>query len=240
MLRNLLALGLLGVMACAVPAGEETDEGSAAQTASRHFTFVVHTKGFIAPITDVGAFDNMFLNPGLHAFAVATNHHFNENPQDGLRTTGQYRLWAQVKLDVTCTGSKVQMKLTDPDTDAGWEGPVQAVTDPLLTKSTPGGKFWFQAAGRPAPIAEPAFQAVAARDSSTIWYEVEGSVICSESGDASLKMHPVTTAFPSFRLWTEKHTGNGTPREVLVIDRPKGPFVELWKLPRPPAPPTSL
>jgi hypothetical protein len=239
------AVFVLSASGCASPTDDDdTSDTSAlgAPVVTKKHTLVVRTKGFIAPIArdEIGALENPVANGALQAFAAATNQQFSEDPQDESRETGQYRLWAQVVLSVVCTGTKVSMVLGNPDSDAGYEGPLKAVVEPLITRSTPQGAFFFQARGRPHPAAEPVFQGIQRRSTSTIWYEVHGRVTCDAAGDAKVKFSPVvTTAFPSFRLWLSKSTvgSAATSSEVRLIDRPQSYFSELWRLP--PAPPVT-
>ena len=117
---------------CAAPTEEDTDDGSAAQTAAnaprkRHL-FIIRTKGFIAPITSgtVGSLGGTVADAALSAFSSLTNAQFSEDPKDGSSTSGQYRLWAEVELDVKCVGNAVELELLNPKTDAGFEGPLRA------------------------------------------------------------------------------------------------------------------
>lgn len=240
---NLLAAVLTtAVFGCAAPVEEDVGDGAAAQTQGnaprqRHL-YVVRTKGFIAPITNetLGSLGGRLADAGLFAFSSVTNAQFSEDPRDGSSSSGQYRLWAQVFLDVQCVGTTVQMALTDPNTDAGFEGPLRARFDPLKTDFTTGGRFSFQAQGRPHPAAEPPFQAIKSRANSTIWYKVEGHVTCDRNAEATLHLDGVTTTkFPSFRLWVTEHSGGREGSEALVVDRAQGSFSELWSLPAPPA-----
>ena len=246
-----LALGL-GVMACSV-ATENTDssQGAATTGPEHHHTFVVQTKGFIAPITGdtLGSLPGSFLTPGfvknaaLYAFSAATNLTFSENPPDGTQESGQYRLWAQVHVDVRCTGSSIVLTVPETHTDAGYEGPLRAGYDPLVTLSSRAGEFYFQAKGRPHVAAEPPFQAIQRRDTNTIWYTVRGRVTCDAQGDATLRIADgdvVTTTFPSFRLWTSKSTDDGAVATNLSIDRAQGNFSDLWYLPEPAESPGDL
>ncbi len=204
----------------------------------RSHLFVVRSKGFIAPISNdrIGSVGGTIADAALYAFAKATNLNFSENPTNGSSSSGQFRLWAQVFLDVTCDGSAASLKLTDPDTDAGYEGPLKAETDPLKTDFYPTGAFAYQAQGRPASAAEPAFQAVHARTNSTIWYKVQGRVICNDYGGATLHFDAVTTTkFPSFRLWVTQLSDGRDGKEALIVDRGQGNFSELWSLPAAPA-----
>ena len=203
----------------------------------RHL-FVIRTKGFIAPITNetLGSLGGTVADAALYTFSAATNASFSEDPQDGSSTTNQYRLWAQVYLDVQCVGSTTQMQLTDAASDAGYEGPLKAEVDPLQTDYTTGGRFAFQAQGRPNKYAEPPFQAIQRRSNNTIWYKVEGGVRCDGNGNASLDLSNVTTTkFPSFRLWSTQQSGGRSAGEKRLVDRAQGNFSELWSLPAAPA-----
>jgi len=203
----------------------------------RHL-FIIRTKGFIAPITNetLGDLGSRAANAALYTFSIATNANFSENPPNDSRDSGQYRLFAQVYLDVTCNGSSPSMQLTDPDTDAGYEGPLKAGVDTLQTDYFADGRFAFQAQGRPHPAAEPAFQAIKRRTNNTIWYKVGGSVTCDGYGNATLNLgNAITTKFPSFRLWVTQSSNGQLRGTDLVVDRPQGNFSELWFLPAPPA-----
>jgi hypothetical protein len=243
--RTFAALTVLAIttVGCLAPTGEESDDSQAAvtQAPQKRHLFVVRTKGFIAPITNatLGSLGGSVADAALYAFSSATNAQFSENPRDGSKTSGDYRLWAQVFLDVKCVGNKVTMELTDADTDAGYEGPLKAGFDPLSTLSNAGGRFSYQARGRPHPAAEPAFQAIASRESNTIWYSVKGHVTCDAQAEATLHLDQVTTTkFPSFRLWVTQHSGFGRAgSEELIVDRKQGNFSELWSLPPPPGTP---
>ncbi len=245
--RAFAFLGLFVMTGCAAAPADGTDQSAEAVThaPTRHHLFVVRTKGFIAPISassEGRLGGDPIANEALHLFAGLTNRQFSENPPDGARTSAQYRLWAQVALDVTCVGPHATMKLSFEDSDAGYEGPLKARFDPLVVRSTPDGKFYLQARGAPALAAEPVFQAIALRTHSTIWYTVRGHVACDQAADATLALGDVqTTKFPSFRLWATKHSGGGHhPVEQRLIDRAQGDFDELWRLDAPPAPPATL
>jgi len=210
--------------------------------------FTVQTKGFIAEIFQetTGSLPGSFLYPAaiknlaLKDLAVATNAMFSEDPSDGTQASGHYRLWAQMGLHVKCVGNSVSsMRMTDHQTDAGYEGPLKAGFEPLATSITQDGRFYFLARGWPHWAAAPAFDAVQYRKNTHIWYTVEGAITCN-NGDATINIPDVsvvTTAFPSFRLWTSKSTGGQSVySESKIIDRPQGDFSELWDLPTPPAP----
>jgi hypothetical protein len=237
----LRCLALVTLVGCATSAEEEESTGDAVTESNaprRAHLFVIRTKGFIAPITNVGDVGSVTGNIALKAFAVATNASFSEDPKDGYGPTDTgYRLWAELQLDVRCVGSTVTMTVEKAGTDAGYEGPLKAEFDPLRFATTRGGKFYYQARGRPHPAAKPAFDAVASRTNTTIWYEVSGNVTCDADADATLHLdQPVTTPFPSFRLWVTQHSGGREGAEALIVDRPQGAFSELWSLPDPPAP----
>jgi hypothetical protein len=241
LLKSFAAVAITALLGCAAEASEDVDNDSAAQTANnaprgRHL-YVVRTKGFIAPITNetLGSLGGTFADAAMYAFSSVTNAQFSENPQSGDTTSGQYRLWAQVFLDVQCVGTKVTLQLTDPNTDAGFEGPLRARFDPLKTDFTTDGKFAFQAQGRPHPAAEPPFQAIKSRTNNTIWYKIGGHVTCDANAEATLHLDGVTTTkFPSFRLWVTEHSNGREGAEALVVDRAQGNFSELWSLPAPP------
>jgi hypothetical protein len=230
------------VLSCGSADGSDDATNDALSSAPRKaHVFFVQTKGFIAPIASdrIGDLGNPVSDVLLRAFVVATNATFSENPQDGdgPAKTGQYRLWAQVALSLECVGKNVQdVTIADAQTDAGYEGPLKAVTDPLAVRSWPDGRFYFQARGRPAPAAEPAFEVIHPRASSTIWYVVAGHVTCDAAAQASVVFDEVTTtAFPSFRLWlTHKSGFDPEPPPQRVVDRAQGNFSELWSLPAPP------
>lgn len=239
---NLLAAVMITTfLGCAAPSEEQTEDGPAALAGGnaprQSHLYVIRTKGFIAPITNetLGSLGGRLADAGLYAFSSVTNQQFSENPRDGSSSSGQYRLWAQVFLDIKCAGTTVTMQLTDPATDAGYEGPLRARFDPLKTDYTTDGKFAFQAQGRPHPAAEPPFQAIASRNNNTIWYKVQGHVTCDRNAEATLHLDGVTTTkFPSFRLWVTEYSGGREGAEQLVVDRPQGNFSELWSLPAPP------
>jgi hypothetical protein len=239
---SILAVTIFGtvIAGCAAPTDEDVGDSNSAVTQAprRRHLFVVRTKGFIAPITNatLGTLGGTIADAGMYALSSATNAQFSEDPPDGGRESGQYRLWAQVFLDVQCVGTNVTMKLTDADTDAGYEGPLKAEFDRLQTRSNEEGRFSYQAQGRPHPAAEPGFQLIKERQSNTIWYNVKGNVTCDADAEATLHLEKVTTTkFPSFRLWVTQHSGVGrTGAEKLIIDRKQGNFSELWSLPQPP------
>jgi hypothetical protein len=243
-LSCLACLSLSTLIGCATTSAEEEESTADAVTQvdapRRAHLFVIRTKGFIARITDVGDVGSVAGNIALQAFSIATNASFSEDPKDGHGPTDTgYRLWAELQLDVRCVGGTVTMTVDKSGTDAGYEGPLKAERDPLRVATTKGGKFYYQARGRPHPAAKPAFDAVASRTNTTIWYEVSGTVTCDENADATLHLDPpVTTPFPSFRLWVTQHSGGREGAEALIVDQPQGALSELWSLPDPPTPPT--
>jgi hypothetical protein len=239
----LRCLALVTLVACTTSTSEEEastgDAVTDANAPRRAHLFVIRTKGFIAPISNIGSVGSTTGDIALAAFARATNEAFSEDPQDGYGPTDRgYRLWAELQLDVRCVGAAVTMSVAKSGTDAGYEGPLKAEFDPLRVRTTSGGRFYYQARGRPHPAAKPGFDLVADRKNTTIWYVVSGSVSCDANAEATLHLdEPVTTPFPSFRLWVRQYANGTESREDLIVNRPQGALSELWSLPDPPAVP---
>jgi hypothetical protein len=240
----LTGLSVLLLAACASGADDTgSGEASGLTEGSQHrHVFVLQAKGFLAPISQdtIGQIGDPLQNVELHFLADVTNAAFSENPKDGESGSGQYRLWAQLNVNVTCDGANIaQVALTDPRTDAGYDGPYKGDYGPLVTRSTSGGEFYFQAHAAPAAPAEPVYSVVKQREAEAIWCEVRGSVSCGPNGDASLHIADfTTTSVPSFRLWSGKTSdGKVAFHDKLELDRPQGKFSELWSLAQPPAPP---
>jgi len=240
--------GKMGATGSSSPKTAPSSPKTAPTTVTQEHDFIVQTKGFIAEIYSdtTGSLTGSFLHPAaiknlaLKDLAVVTNAMFSEDPADGTQASGHYRLWAQMGLHVKCVGNSVSsMRMTDHQTDAGYEGPFKAGFEPLATSITQDGRFYFLARGWPHWAAAPAFDAVEYRKNTHIWYTVEGAITCN-NGDATINIPDasvVTTAFPSFRLWTSKSTGGQSVySESKIIDRPQGDFSELWHLPTPPEP----
>jgi hypothetical protein len=221
---------------------EDQDVEDAAALVTRTSTFTLQAKSFIAPIADnmVGSFGSL-VDDDLFALAGATNLAFSENPPDGAQSSGQFRVWANVKVEVTCSGNSVtSTRIVDHRTDVGFEGPLKGELDAIQSRSSLVGSgevgrnlalFSFQASGRPHILAEPAFLLIKNRTNRTIWYRVSGQVSCNASAEAFLQINTVNnTNFPSLRVWASRASGGVTLPESLIYQEAQGLFTELWFL----------
>lgn len=203
--------------------------------------FTLQAKSFIAPIPDnmVGSLGPLF-DENLYAFAGLTNLSFSENPQTGAQSAAQFRVWSQLSLSATCSGSNVTgLTVTAAKTDVGFESLLKGEIDPIqsrssLVRETAGGpvvgNFTWQASGRPNILAEPAFLFVHPRTNRTIWYRVDGKVTCSGGVPFVGSFKVVNTDFPSVRIWAIRDAG----AEQLVYQEAQGKFTALWSLPNVP------
>jgi hypothetical protein len=217
----------------------------------RHHSFVLQTKGFIAPIkgTALGELPGDLIRPAfvknaaLRAFAAATNLAFSENPPDGTHESAKFRSWVELQLDVTCTGTKAALTVRSSQADAGFEGPLHGGIAPLIIRELPDGGFYYQARAWPHPAADVPFEVIQSRPSTIVWHTVTGHAVCDAKGDATLKIDPadvVRTKFPSVRIWTSKKTeGKDVYSMHLDLEQAQGNFAELWNLPKPPDPPAE-
>lgn len=216
---------------------DEPDLEEAEAAVPRAHLFFLEAKSFIAPISSsmVGTLGDPITDAALSALAAATNAAFSENPTTGEHRAGQFRVWAHVELDVVCDGTRATVRLTDAQTDVGFEGPFKGELDPLSASVT-GTFFSFQAGGRPHAAVEPTFQAVYPRTNRTIWYRVDGHVTCDASSEAFITLDSVTnTDFPSLRVFATRVSGGVILPEAQIFQWTQGKFTELWfLLPKPP------
>lgn len=223
------------------PTSEDLAGEDAPAIAPRKHQFFIDAKNFIReiPSSEIGSLGNPIVDAQLSLLAAATNAAYSELPTTGNRFASTYRVFAHVRLDVTCTGSAVNMVLSEPASDVGFEGPFQGALEPLQLQASASGKFVFRAAGRPNLIAEPVFQAIQLRSNRHIWYQVRGHVACTPQGFAQLFIDEVqNTAFPSLRVWAQHAEGLFTDPEAMLVDRVQGKFSSLWSLAPLPPPPT--
>jgi hypothetical protein len=207
-------------------------------------TVHVQAKSYIARVdlSDLKQFD-----PGLRmcgsemfmSFVVTCGTHGGENPADGAKASGNYRLWSNLAADIGCVDNKIAAWDFKPvETGFGKEfwvistsgevGPLQVSPGASGKKANDRITFSYRMRGQPNEMANKTMRAVKPRTCTFIWHEVSGSVVCRDNKpvvEASLR----GSAFPSHRLWVQ----GGKVKEIA-----EGPFIKLWECD--PKDPTSV
>jgi hypothetical protein len=223
---------------------EDEDDGTVEPTAVKSHTFVIQAKNFIAHINDneIGSTGNGVDDVKLIPLWEATNAAYSENPTDPGRASGQFRIWASVHVNFQCSGRRVQnITVTNLQTDAGQEGPLQGVTFPIQTRIVPNANIVrILAHGHPPDVLEPVFQAVHPRTHRDIWYHLMPTVGCDANGNANIWLNANNVAasqFPSLRVWVTSITnGHNDYANRLLINWHQSFFSTLWMLPSVPPP----
>jgi hypothetical protein len=153
-----------------------------------------------------------------------------EDPKSGSRADGEYRLWSELKAQVTCTGNKVVKWDVAPVTfNVGREfGFVSTMgeIDPGLT-GTPALKgasavdrvnVRYRMRGQPNGAANQLMNNVKPRSCTFIWHTVDASLAC-KNGTPEVVGSLRASGFPSHRLWVDGR---------LAKEVPQGPFNNLW------------
>lgn len=153
-----------------------------------------------------------------------------EQPDTGSKGGGNYRLWSEVKADVTCSGNKISKWEIHPvDYDAANEFvfiTTSGEINPAL-KATPGLSgastvdsvtFNYRMRGQPNVLGNATMNAVKPRTCTFIWHRIEGKLSC-KNGKPQLAATLQASGFPSHRLWVDGD---------LVKAFPQGPFKSLW------------
>jgi hypothetical protein len=194
---------------------------------------LVEAKQFVAAVTPAtrGSFVNPISNFLLETMRLGLPH---DNPPSAASNVGTFRIFSGLDIQVTCTGTTLTNgRLLNVASAGGFEGPFPGIVDPLLRRVQPDGRFKFLAGGRPAAVVEPTFQAVAFRNTNTIWYRVNGRVLCDSRSNASVVLDaPLERTFPSLRVWATQVTAAGNRgTETLLINLGQGLMTDLWSLP---------
>lgn len=195
-------------------------------------TITVQVKSYIS---SVNLLDPNQFAPGSRSCqaamaAVVNCGTLNENPVDGMKASGDYRLWSEVKIEVDCKGANVSSWNIKPvDRAFGSEFAVFAtkgdLSKPLTAKPAKQGNsaidkvtFQYRLRGQPHTAGIEAMNAVKHRTCSYIWHEVNGSLTCS-AGRPIVTADLNGSAFPSHRLWLA-----GKKEKEMA----QGPFKNLW------------
>jgi hypothetical protein len=206
-------------------------------------TMHIQAKSYIARVdlTNLKQFD-----PGLRmcteifmSAVVTCGTHLGENPADGTKASGNYRLWSNLTADIGCVDNKVAAWNFKPvETDFGkefWVISTSGDLEPLQVSPSASGKkandritFSYRMRGQPNEKANATMRAVKPRTCTFIWHEVSGSVVC-QSNKATVEVNLRGSAFPSHRLWLQ----GGKVTEIA-----QGPFSKLWECD--PKDPTSV
>jgi hypothetical protein len=241
LLSSLLLTGCL-----ADPAVSDEDEDAGTAAATRSDFFVLETKSFIAPITNIGSVGDPFRDALLAGLAVTTEWLLPENPQTGDRfENSTYRLWSHLEVRVTCADSRlIGLDLFNADTAVGFEGPLPGEIDPIqVTRVTglppaPAG-FTLVASARPNIALEAGFfPIVGFRNERTIWHQIKAHAECDAFGNSNVVIDSVpNTNFPSVRVWLAKNPAFATTSaRDLVHQEFQGALTELLTLENTPRP----
>ena len=159
-----------------------------------------------------------------YLYMLLTDKMFSEDPPNGERSSGSFRLWSEVVVDVTCQGNKVtDATFKGPATAFGKEGPLDSVggvARALESKVANGeATFGYRVSGRPNDASIPAFTYVRPRSCTYIWHDVSGTLSCA-GGQPKAKIALKASQFPSHKVWVASK---------VEVDMPQGPFENLWK-----------
>ena len=159
-----------------------------------------------------------------YLFLLATDKMFSEDPPDGTKSSGQFRLWSQLVANVTCNGNKVaDASFSAVDTAFGKEGILDSVGEVARklssTSATDKAVFSYRVHGRPHDSSIVLFTAVRPRACTFIWHDVSGVLTCS-NGQPVAKVTLKASAFPSHKVWVDGKQ---------QVDVKQGPFESLWK-----------
>jgi hypothetical protein len=137
--------------------------------------------------------------------------------------TGVYRSYSKVVFDMTCeNGHPTSVLKVSEESDAGYEGPLQAVAefdDFIHHMEGNVAHIGYMHSARPPRAIEPTFQAMRFRTCSWIWhfpyYKIE---TCDESGWSGFYQFG-GSSFPTRTLWQ-----NGILKETIN----QGHIENLW------------
>jgi hypothetical protein len=204
---------------------------------------MMQVKSYIAPLnlSDSSQWDPDAKScQTVMAAIVSCGTKFGEDPADGTRQTGNFRLLSQLKIDANCDGRKVSDWTIRPvETDFGKEfyfistsgdlgKPLNA--NPSATGKMPVDKVTlsYRVRGQPNAAGTALMSLVKARTCRYIWHEVSAILTCKGSKlDVAASL--TGSAFPSHKLWVQ-----GSVAKHLT----QGPFRSLWKCD--PSDPTSV
>jgi hypothetical protein len=152
-----------------------------------------------------------------------------EDPPDGSRASGGYRLQSEFTANVDCSGNTIVGWSMTPVTIAYSNEILVFLTtgelvtsraSPAMTDSTPVAQvsMVYTMRGKPNIVANAIAWAAKRRTCPYIWHSVEAVFACQD-GAATAAFSLVGSAFPSHRLWTNN---------TLVKDISQGPFKNLW------------
>ena len=160
---------------------------------------------------------------------LATDLLFREDPPNGNKESGDFRLWSQVKVSGKCQNNKImEWSVTPLEVAFGTEGPLEAkgeVMTPLKVTPSASGtgprdsiSFRYAIKGRPNALTLPTFENIRPRNCTWIWHDVTGKASC-EGNTLVVKPSLTGSGFPSHRLWRNSQ---------LVSMISQGPFDQLW------------
>lgn len=221
------SLGRIAVCAGAIAA---TISWSAISEAE---TIPIQAKSYIASVNllDPDQFDSDAASCQAAMAALVNCGTLNENPADGTKTSGDFRLWSQVLVDARCDGDLVSNWQFKPvEKDFGSEFVIFATSGDLakplaVVPSSQGSEpmdsisFNWRLRGQPNSAGVAVMNAVKPRTCSYIWHQVAGTLSC-RSGQPIVRANIIGSQFPSHRLWVQGQK---------VADVQQGPFKKLWQ-----------
>jgi hypothetical protein len=192
----------------------------------------IQAKSFIAlvDLTDSSQFEPGSKSCQTAMAAVVDCGTLNENPLDGSKGSGAFRLRSELTGTATCTGANLtNWSLGPVQQDFGSEFVVFATSGDLAKPLTavPGTKgsapvakitFNYRLRGQPNAAGVAAMNAVKPRTCSFIWHAVSGTLSC-QSGKLVVAAAIGGSKFPSHRLWVQG-------KAVQTV--PQGKFKNLW------------
>jgi hypothetical protein len=204
---------------------------------------LLQTKSYIAPLnlSDAQQWDPDAKScQTAMAAIVSCGTKFGENPADGAKESGDYRLLSQVKVDMHCVGEKVSDWNVHPvEMDFGKEfyfiSTSGSLAKPLNVVPSPTGKssvdkvtINYRVQGQPNSLGITSMNLAKSRTCSKIWHDVSATLTC-KAGKSEVTSTLTGSSFPSHTMWVQ-----GKIAKRLV----QGPFRNLWKCD--PADPTSV
>lgn len=192
-------------------------------------SITVAAKSYIATIdlSDPDQFDEDAKGCEQALAAVINCATMGEDPEEGTKESGEYRIWSSTTIDVTCDGDTVKSwRSSGIQTAFGTEFAIFAtsgeISEPLKFEPSRGPaeevEFDFRVKGRPNAVAIAAMSVVKPRTCTYIWHRAKGRLTCS-NGDPEISAKIEGSQFPSHRLWVD---------EEQVSEVEQGPFRELW------------
>lgn len=202
--------------------------------AARPQTITVQAKSYIAPVNllDPAQFDADAKSCEQAMSALVTcGTLLGENPQEGSKSSGSFRLWSESLIDIACSGNTISAWTVHPvKGEFGKEFAILATTGDFIKKiavapsangSSPTDKltFTYRLRGRPNVAGVEVMNRVKTRTCSYIWHEVSGAITC-ELGKPKVVSSILGSGFPSHKLWVDG-------KQVAAIQQ--GPFKKLWQ-----------